>query len=34
MNKTLAIVDGYALIIEVWVVFADVRYSIMMMLLA
>jgi hypothetical protein len=26
MNKTLAITDGYALIVEVWVVFADVRY--------
>jgi hypothetical protein len=34
MNKMLDIADGYALIIEVWVVFTDVRYTTMMMLLA
>jgi hypothetical protein len=34
MNETLAITDGYVLIVEVWVVFADVRYTIMMMLSA
>jgi hypothetical protein len=34
MNKTLTIADGYALIVEVWVVFADVRYTTMMMLSA
>jgi hypothetical protein len=33
INETLAIADGYALIVEVWVVFADVRYTTMMMLL-
>jgi hypothetical protein len=27
----LAIADGYVLIIEIWVVFADVRYTTMMM---
>jgi hypothetical protein len=33
-NKTLTIADGYALIVEVWVVFADVRYTTMMILSA
>jgi hypothetical protein len=34
MNKTLAIAAGYALIVEVWVVFVTVRYATMMMLSA
>jgi hypothetical protein len=34
MNKTLAITAGYALIVEVWVVFAAMRYATMMMLSA
>ena len=33
MTKKLLIVDGYVLTVEVWVVFADVRYMVMMMLL-
>jgi hypothetical protein len=34
MNKMLAIADGYALIVEVWVVFVDVRYATIMTLSA
>jgi hypothetical protein len=33
MTKKLQIVDVYVLIVEVWVVFTDVRYMVMMMLL-
>jgi hypothetical protein len=32
MNDTLAITDGYALVLEVCMVFAHVRYTTMMML--
>jgi hypothetical protein len=32
MNETLTIADGYVLIVEVCVVFADVRYTTVMML--
>jgi hypothetical protein len=33
MTKKLQIVGGYVLIVEVWVVYTDVRYMVMMMLL-